>query len=327
MLAYLTRRLLYMIVTLLVVSALSYVIIQLPPGDVLSTRIAELQASGLQVSQEQARALREQYGLNDPLPVQYVKWMGRLFQGDLGYSFTYRISINRIIAERLPYSIVLAILSALLVYAVSIPIGILSAVRQHRPSDYTFTFLSFVGLSVPAFLLALVLMYFVHKFFGLSIGGLFSQQYARAPWSLAKLADLVGHLWAPLIVVSAGGIAATVRVLRATMLDELGKEYVQVERAKGMPETRMILKHPTRVALNPVFSTVGYILPAIVSGEVITSVVMDLPTLGPVLLQAALTQDMFLVGDCMLLFSGLTMLGTLLSDILLAISDPRIRYY
>jgi peptide/nickel transport system permease protein len=324
---YIARRLIYMVVTLLVVSVLSFIIIQLPPGDVISTRIAQLQSTGMAINKQMAESMRQEYGLDRPVIVQYGKWMGKLLRGDLGYSFTYRIAVTDIIKERLPYSILLALLSTVLVYLISVPLGIISAVRQHTTADYVFTLLSFIGLSIPSFLLAMILMYFVNKLFGLSIGGLFSQEFMRQPWSLARLGDLVRHIWAPIIVLSAGGSAITVRVLRATMLDELGKEYVQVGRAKGLPEGRLIIRHPARVALNPVLSTVGYVLPAIISGEAITSVVMDLPTMGPVLLQGALTQDMFLVGDCMLIMSFLTIVGTLVSDILLAVSDPRIKYY
>jgi len=316
-----------MVVTLIVVSMISCLVIQLPPGDVVTTRVAQLQQSGVTNTRELAATLRQQYGLDKPLPVQYARWIGSLLRGDLGYSFTYRIDVIEVIKERLPYSILLAFTATIVVYLLSVPIGIISAVRQHGLSDYVFTLGSFVGISIPAFLLALILMYFLHSVFGVSIGGLFSAEFARAPWSFAKLWDLIKHMWAPIIVLSASGIAVTVRTLRATMLDELKKEYVQVGRAKGLSERAVIVKHPTRVALNPVLSTVGYVLPAIISGEVIGAVVMDLPTLGPILLQGALTQDMFLVGDIVIILSILTIVGTLISDILLAVSDPRIRYY
>ena len=324
--AYLVRRLIYMVITIVVVSVLSYLVIVLPPGDVLASQIATLQASGMDINVDTANALRARYGLDQPAIVQYARWIGNLLRGDMGYSFTYRIEVVQIIRERLPYSILVALVSTAFVYLVSVPVGMLSAARQHTITDYTFTLFSFLGISIPAFLLALILMYFFNRTFGLSIGGLFSQEFTRAPWSLARVWDMVKHLWAPLLVLSAGGIAVTVRVLRASMLDEIRKEYVQVGRAKGLPEARLLVTHPGRVALNPLLSTVGYVLPAIISGEAITSVVMDLPTLGPVLLQAALTQDMYLVGDCVLLLSILTVVGTLLSDLLLAISDPRIRY-
>jgi peptide/nickel transport system permease protein len=327
MAAYLIRRVIFMVIGLCIVSVLSFVVIQLPPGDVLTAQIQSLMQSGVTDTRNLAESLRRQYGLDQPLAVQYLKWMGNLLRGDFGYSFTFRINVIEIIRERLPYSILLSLSATFLVYLISIPIGIISSVKHHSAVDYTFTFLSFIGISVPAFLLALVLMYFMNKTFGISIGGLFSAEFARAPWSLAKVWDLIKHMWAPMIVMGAGGTAVTVRILRATMLDELGKEYVQVGRSKGLSETQLILRHPTRVALNPILSTVGYILPGIISGEAIGAVVLDLPTMGPVVLQAALTQDMYLLGVCVLLLASLAMIGTLLSDILLAVFDPRIRYH
>jgi len=326
MATYIIRRILFAILTLIIISIISFVIIQLPPGDTTSIRLQVLQTSGIQVNQEQIDQIRADFGLNKPLYQQYFFWVGNMFRGDFGESFGYNAQVNQILKERIPYSLLLAFLSIIIVYIISIIGGIISALRQHSAFDYSMSVVSFLGLSIPEFLFALVLMYAFFKLFGISMGGFYSQGMRDAAWSLAKLWDLIKHIWAPVIVLSAVSTAFTIRVLRASMLDELRKPYVQVARSKGIPEAKIIFKYPLRVALNPVISTIGYILPTIISSEMIVAYVMDLPTLGPALLNAALTQDMYLVGAIVMILSAITVFGTLVSDLLLVFTDPRIKY-
>ena len=325
--AYILRRLLYMIPTLIIISMISFVIIQLPPGDYLTSLIAQLASSGESMEQAQVAALRERYGLEQPIWVQYWKWISNIvFRGDFGMSFEWNRPVSDMIWERLGLTFLISFVTLLFVWAVALPIGIYSAVRQYSLGDYVFTFLGFVGLAVPNFLLALLLMYFSFAVFGQSVGGLFSPQYVDAPWSGEKIFDLIGHLWIPVIVIGTSSMAALIRVMRANLLDELYKPYVVTGRAKGLPEWRLIIDYPVRVALNPFISTIGWILPSLVSGAVIVSVVLSLPTTGPMLLQSLLSQDMYLAGSIILLLSVLTVIGTLISDILLAWLDPRVRY-
>ena len=323
---YILRRIIFAIITLFLISIISFVIIQLPPGDTTSIRLQALQTAGVQVSQEQIDQLRIEFGLNKPLYQQYFIWMGNIFQGDFGESFYYSADVSEVLKERIPYSLMLSFFSIVFIYVISVIGGIISALKQHSPLDYSIGLVSFLGLSIPEFLFALVLMYVFFRFFGVSMGGFYSIEFKNAAWSFAKFADLIKHIWAPVIVLGAASTAFTIRVLRASMLDELRKPYVQVARSKGIPEARLILKYPTRVALNPVISTVGYIIPTVLSGEMIIAYVLNLPTLGPALLNAALTQDMYLVGAIVMILSAFTVFGTLASDLLLMFTDPRIKY-
>lgn len=326
MLNYIIRRVLIMIPTLVVISIVVFVIIQLPPGDIITSRLQELQAEGQEVSQEQIIALRERYHLNDPPLVQYFKWIGGILQGDMGFSVMYGQSVNSLIWERLGFTLLITSTATLLTWLVAFPVGVYSALRQYSPLDYVATLVAFVGMATPNFLLALVLMYFGYEWFGIAVGGLFSPEYAGAEWSMAKLWDFLGHLWIPALVIGVGGMAGLMRIMRANLLDELGKPYVTTALAKGLSPTRLVIKYPVRIAINPFISTVGWYLPHLISGSAITSVVLSLPTTGPLLLDSLMNQDMYLAGSFLLMLSALTVLGTLLSDILLAITDPRIRY-
>ena len=325
MLEFLTRRILLLVPTVVVISMIAFVVIQLPPGDFLTSYVTTLQAAGESIDAAQIEALREQYGLGEPIHVQYLKWVTGMFQGNFGQSLQWKAPVKDLIWERLILTVVLSLSSLLFIWAVAFPVGIYSAIKQYSPGDYFFTFLSFVGLGVPNFLLALVIMWVAYSRFGITVGGLFSPEYSSAPWSAGKVADLIGHLWIPMIVLGMGGTAGLIRVMRANLLDELHKPYVVTARAKGMPEEKLLLKYPVRLALNPFVSTIGWTLPGLVSGSVIVSVVLNLPTTGPLLLSALQSQDMYLAGSFILLLSILTVIGTLISDLLLAWLDPRIR--
>jgi peptide/nickel transport system permease protein len=325
MLAFILRRLLIAVLTLVGISILSFIIIQLPPGDFLTTQLALLTSQGDYVSQQQVQALRAQYGLDKPVHLQYLVWMGNVVRGDFGISFEYKRPVWLLIREKLFLTAIVALSAILTTWLLAIPIGIYSAVHQRSIWDYLFTFIGFIGLAVPDFMLALVLLYFSYAHLGLSIGGLFSPPYLDAPWSLPRVADMLKHLWIPALVLGASGTAAFIRIIRANLIDELGKPYVVAARAKGLPKWKVVLKYPVRVALNPFLSTVGYVLPFLVSGSVIVSVVLDLPTVGKELLQALKSQDMYLAGTIILMLGLMTVIGTLLSDILLVLLDPRIR--
>ena len=326
MTGYLLRRLLYMVFVLWAVSVVAFILIQLPPGDYVSYHVEALQARGTEVDEAMIAALKKLYGLDRPYTGQYFLWMRKMFQGNFGVSFLYDEPVAELLAERLPMTILLSILSLLFVYIVSIPIGIYSAVHQYTAGDYFFTFIGFIGLAMPNFLLALALMVLFNGLFGLKIGGLFSAAYIAAPWSLAKFWDLLKHLPVPIIVIGTAGTAGLIRVLRGTLLDELQKQYVITARSKGVSERRLLFRYPFRVVLNPMVSTVGWLLPAIVSGETIVAIVIGLPTIGPLVFFALLAQDMYLAGSTIMLLSFLTVTGTLISDILLAVVDPRIRF-
>ena len=326
MAGYILRRMLLMIPTLLVISVLVFVIIQLPPGDIITSRLSELQQQGQDVSEEAVAALRERYHLNDPLPVQYWRWITGFVRGDMGYSVMYGQSVGTLIWERLGYTLVLTFSATLFTWLVAFPVGVLSALRQYSVFDYAATVLAFLGLATPNFLLALVLMYIGYDWFGIAIGGLFSPEYASAPWSGAKFVDLLSHLWIPAVVLGTAGMAGLMRVMRANLLDELGKPYVTTALAKGLSPGRLVVKYPMRIAVNPFISTVGWMLPHLLSGAAITSVVLSLPTTGPLLLESLKNQDMYLAGSFLMMLSTLTVIGTLISDILLAAVDPRIRY-
>jgi peptide/nickel transport system permease protein len=325
MLRYLFKRVGYGLITIWAVSVLSFFIIQLPPGDYVTSYIASLEAQGGQVEAEEAANLRALYGLGEPFYVQYGKWMGQILQGNMGVSFQYRVPVTQVIGERMLLTVLLALGSVVFVWVTAIPIGIFSAVRQYSIQDYLATTIGFIGLAVPDFLLALVMMYFAWDLWGFSIGGLFSPEYVTAPWSWGRVTDLLQHMIIPVIVLGTSGTAALIRITRANLLDELRKPYVVTARAKGMSEWQLIFKYPVRLAFNPIISITAYILPFLVSGSVIVSVVLNLPTVGPVLLRSLLSQDMFLAGSIILMIGVMTVIGTLISDILLALVDPRVR--
>jgi len=310
----------------MVVSVVSFVIIQLPPGDYVTTYAAQLQASGRAVDEAMIASLTKQYGLDLPMYQQYFKWMWKMLHGDFGMSFTYKKPVSKLLAERLPLTLLLSLFTAIFVYVVAIPIGIYSATRQYSIGDYTFTVVGFIGLATPNFLLALILMIMFYKYFGLSIGGLFSAQYLGAPWSTAKFVDMLGHLPVPIIVIGTAGTAGLIRVMRSCLLDELRKQYVITARAKGVRERTLLFKYPVRVAINPVISTIGWMLPSIFSGEVIVAIVLGLPTTGPLIFTSLVRQDMYLAGSTIMIICFLTVIGTFLSDLLLVWIDPRIRY-
>jgi peptide/nickel transport system permease protein len=325
--AFIVRRVLMLIPFLFLVSALSFVVIQLPPGSFVDTYKRNLEAQGGVVNQAQLQALEVRYGLDKPLVVQYGIWISNmLFRGDFGNSFTYQRPVIDILKERLPRTVSISLVSIVLTWIIAIPLGIIAALKKNSVWDYLLTFLSFIGLSLPAFLLAILLMYVVFANTGWLVTGLYSPQFQDAPWSLAKFVDLLKNVWLPLVVLAVTGAAGTIRVLRATLLDELQKPYVITARAKGLPEWRVILKYPVRLAINPMISTIGWLLPAVVGGELVVSKVLNLPTVGPIILAATLAQDMYLAGAFVLLLSMLTLIGTLISDVLLAWLDPRIRY-
>jgi len=325
MLSYVLRRVLLAMVTIWVVSVISFAIILLPPGDFIDAWANRQRMAGMEVAEQAKEAYRKMYGLDKPAYVQYVKWMGLVLRGEYGFSLYFGQPVQTVIGDRLGLTIVVSLGAEILVWLLALPIGIYSAVKQYSIGDYIFTILGFIGVGVPSFLLALIFMYLGFVWFGMNVGGLFSPDYMVAPWSWAKVVDLLKHLPLPALVLGLAGTAQMIRVMRANLLDELRKPYVITARAKGLSELRLILKYPVRVALNPFVSTVGYLLPYIVSGSIIVSVVMSLPTVGPVLLTALLAQDMYLGGTIILMLSVLTVLGTLLSDLLLMWVDPRIR--
>ena len=325
MLAYTARRCGYMVLMMALVSVASFVIIKLPPGDYLTSYIQRLEMQGRQVDRAEIEALRRQYGLDLPPVQQYFKWIGGVMRGDFGHSLQWGRPVSDLIGERLLLTVVLNLSALLFTYTAAIAIGIYSATRQYSAADYLFTFAGFIGMCVPQFLLALILMVLLHGLFGVSVGGLFSPQYAMAPWSWGKVGDLLLHLPIPIAVIGMAGTAGIIRVMRGSLLDELRKQYVVTARTKGLSERRLLFRYPVRVAVNPVISTIGWVLPGIVSGGAITAIVLNLPTLGPLLFSSLLSQDMYPAGAILLLLSLLTVLGTFVSDLLLVWLDPRIR--
>ncbi|MET4699833.1 peptide/nickel transport system permease protein [Constrictibacter sp. MBR-5] len=325
MVTYIARRLLIMIPTLIAISIIVFIIIQLPPGDYLSTQIAEMQARGEAVDQGKIEFLRAQYGLDRPMHEQYLVWVWGLLHGDLGYSFEYNLPVADVVGERLFLTFVVSFSTILFTWAVSFPIGVYSATHQYSWTDHGLTFLGFLGLATPNFLLALVLLYLGNVWFGASIGGLMDEQYIGQPMSMAKFGSILGHLWIPVIVIGTSGTAAMIRRLRANLLDELHKQYVATAKAKGLPPFRALVKYPLRMALNPFIADIGNLLPQVISGAAIVSVVLSLPTTGPMLLSALRSQDMYLAGSFLMFLAMLTVVGVLLSDLALAMLDPRIR--
>lgn len=323
---FIARKLFTALVTIWIVSMLSFVIIQLPPGDYVTSYIAQLMASGTTVTANEAAILRAQYGLDDPIWVQYFKWITRVLRGDFGVSMEWKRPVADLLGDRMMLTIIVSLSAIVFAWVVALPVGIYSAVRQYSWGDNIFTFLGFLGLAIPDFLLALVFLYFGYELFDANLGGLFSPEFQRAPWSLAKGWDLVTHLWLPAIILGTSGMAAQMRVMRANLLDELRKPYVVTAQAKGLKRSHLIIKYPVRAALNPLVSTIGYLLPTVVSGSIIVSLVLALPTVGPLLLGALLSQDMYLAGAIILLLGVLTVVGTFLSDLLLMWVEPRLRY-
>ena len=326
MLKFIAGRLLWMVPSLIVISFLSFLLIHLPPGDFVTNYIATLAASNEVVDQNTAADLRARFGLDQPMIVQYWRWIsGIVLHGDFGFSFEWQQPVSDLIWERMGLTLLLTFSTLLMTWAIALPIGVYSAVKKYSIGDYIATFFSFLGLAIPSFLLGLVLMYVAAMKFGEDVGGLFSEEYLNAPWSLGKWLDLFSHLWIPVIILAISGTASLIRVMRANMLDELPKPYVTTARAKGLSEFRLLMKYPVRIALNPFISTLGWLLPNLVSGSVIVAIVLNLPTAGPLLLQSLMSQDMYLAGAFILLICALTLVGTLISDVLLALVDPRIR--
>ncbi|MDH3242229.1 MAG: ABC transporter permease [Alphaproteobacteria bacterium] len=319
------RRLAVMVPTLFVISVLIFIIIQLPPGDYLSTLVSELEAQGENVDQEKLDFLRQQYGLDQPLLQQYALWLKGMLQGDFGYSFEHNRPVVQVVGDQVLLSVIIAFATILFTWVVAFPIGVYSATHQYSTGDHVLTFVGFLGLATPNFLLALILMYLANVYFGTSIGGLMDPKYLDQPWSWGKLVSILEHLWVPVIVIGTSGTATLIRRLRANLLDELQKAYVVTARAKGLSETRLLLKYPMRVALNPFIADIGNLLPALLSSAAIVSVVLSLPTTGPLLLKALQSQDMYLAGFLLMCLSLLTVIGMFLSDLALAALDPRIR--
>jgi peptide/nickel transport system permease protein len=322
---YIIQRLLLLPLLMVIFSVMIFAIVQAPPGDFLTSYAATLATSGSSVSLEQLEALRTQYGLDQPVYVQYYRWMISLLQGDLGLSLEYQRPNIELIGEQLWLTLALAVFSFILTWAIAIPAGIYSATHQRSLPDYILTILNYVGVATPNFMLALVLMWVAFSYFGLSVTGLFSPDMAGQPWSWLKFVDMVQHLWLPALVLAIAGTARLTRVMRANLLDELNKPYVTTARAKGLSEWRVVMRYPVRLAFNPLVSTIGWYLPQLFSGSLIVATVMNLPNIGPLLLRALVNQDMYLAGAILLIYCFLTIIGTLLSDILLAILDPRIR--
>jgi peptide/nickel transport system permease protein len=325
MILYIVQRLALLPLLMLIYSFVIFAIIQAPPGDFLSAYVATLASSGSSISADQIAALRHQYGLDQPFVVQYFLWMQNLFHGDFGLSLEYQRPNADLIGEQIGLTIALALFSFVLTWAISVPAGIYSATHPRSLGDHVLTVINYVGVATPNFMLALILMWAAFAYFDISVTGLYSPEFVDAPWSLARVWDLLGHIWLPALVLGIAGTARLSRIMRANLLDELNKPYVVTARAKGMKEWRLVLRYPVRLAFNPLVSTIGWYLPALFSGSLIVATVMNLPNIGPLLLRALINQDMYLAGGILLIYSFLTIVGTLLSDVLLALIDPRIR--
>jgi peptide/nickel transport system permease protein len=325
MIRYIAQRLLLLPFLMLIYSFVIFVIIQAPPGDFLTAYVATLSASGTSINAEMLQALRHDYGLDQPFFIQYLHWLQNLLHGNMGLSLEYQRPNLDLISEQLVLTIALALMSFVLTWAIAVPAGIYSATHQRSIFDHIFTVINYIGVATPNFMLALILMWVAFSYFGISVTGLFSPEYVDAPWSLGRAGDLLAHMWLPAIVLGIAGTARLTRIMRANLLDELNKPYVVTARAKGMREWRLVLRYPVRLALNPLISTIGWYLPALFSGSLIVATVMNLPNIGPLLLRALINQDMYLAGGILLIYSFLTIVGTLLSDVLLALIDPRIR--
>jgi len=320
-----TRRTAAFLVTLFLISIVAFTIIQLPPGDFVDAYAGKKTQGGVIITQDQLDGMRVRLGLNKPLYQQYLKWIGGVIRGDLGFSWEYHRPVKDVLGERLPLTLALVFATLVFTYMVAIPIGIYSAVRQYSIGDNIATLLGYVGLATPGFLFALILMYLGQKWFGMSVGGLFSLEFQDAAWSWAKFADMLSHLWVPVIVLGMAGIAFQLRTIRATLLDELNKMYVTAARAGGVPEFNLLIKYPVRMALNPIVATLGWELSKVISGAPIIGIVLSLPTIGPLYVNALLNQDMYLAGALILIYCILVVVGTFISDVLLMILDPRLR--
>jgi len=322
---YIIRRFFFMIVLMVAMSIFSFIVIQLPPGDYLTSYIVQLESTGARVTDAQVEALKRQYGLDLPFHQRYLKWTGGMLRGDFGLSYQWNRPIADLIKERLPLSVAISLVTVMFTYTIAIPIGVYAATHPNTAGDYILTVLGFAGMAMPNFLLALIAMFLLYKYFGFAVTGLFSPEFQDAPWSFARFVDLLKNMWMPVVVVGVAGIARVIRVMRACLLDELQKPYVETARTKGLSERRLLWKYPVRVALNPIISTIGWLLPWVISGETITAIVLNLPTVGPLLLQALVNQDTYLAGTLTMLLTFMTLVGMFLSDILLVWADPRIR--
>lgn len=326
MLNYFFRRLGYMSVTLLIVTILGYVIIELPPGSYVETEILRLQRAGGTMNEQQVQALYRRYGLDQPAYVRFWKWVSGFVRGDFGQAFAYNLPVSQLIGARLGFTILISILTLIFSWVVAIFVGVYSATHRYTAPDYIITVLQFIGLAVPNFMLALILMMFAQQVLNMEVGGLFSRAYENAPWSLAKVGDLLGHVWIPIVVIGASGTAWLSRVMRANLLDVLNMQYVQTARAKGLQESVVTWKHAVRNAIHPLIMVLGGSLPGIISGETIVAIVLNLPTTGPLYFNALLRQDMYLAGTFLMFLAIMLLIGNLLADMLLAWVDPRIRY-
>ena len=326
MVGYAIRRFFYMIVLMVVISVVSFTIIQLPPSDYVDIKVAQLMAQGQVVAQAEIESLKRLYGLDQPPVQQYLGWVWRMLHGDLGRSFKFGQPVADLIMERLPLTLAINLLATVLVYAIAVPIGIYSATHQYSIGDYAFTVVGFMGIATPGFLLALALMLLLHNLLGFGAGGLFSPQYQLADWSVAKVLDMMKHLVVAIVVEALAGTAGLIRVMRGCLLDELKKPYVVTARSKGLDERKVLFKYPIRIAINPIVSTIGWMLPGIVSGGAIVEIVLSLPTIGPLILSGLTSLDMYLAGSAVMVLAFLTIIGSFVSDMLLVVVDPRIRY-
>jgi len=323
---YLLKRFAYMLILLFAVSVFSFILIDLPPGDYLTSYVASLREQrGSEIDRSEIEALRQQYGLDQNLAVRYWKWITNAMQGDWGRSFAWRIPVSTLVAERLPVTVLSAVLTLLFTYIVAVPIGIYSAARQYSIPDYIFTIFGFVGLAMPTFFVALLLMYYINRWTGFSVGGLYSPEFLNQPMTTAKFWDMIKHISILVVAVGLAGMASVIRIMRSGVLDEMKKQYVVAARSKGLGETRLLMKYPVRLALNPIVSSIGWVLPTIVSGATVTAIVMNIPTLGSLLYEALLAQDSYVAMACIMMLSCLTVIGMFISDMLLAVVDPRIR--
>ena len=325
MLRYILARIAYMIPTLIIISILVFTIIELPPGDYFESYIAELKAQGEGVNLDQIAALRAQYGFDQPLVLRYFYWVLGMLRGDFGYSFEYQLPVSEVVGDRLWLTVLVSFVTIVFTWLIAFPIGIYSATHQYSWSDYGITFMGLLGIAIPNFILALILMYFANIWFGTAIGNLMDRQYLSEPMSFDKFKSILAHLWIPVIIVGTAGTAGMIRRLRANLLDELRKQYVTTARAKGVPPLRALVKYPLRMSLNFFISDIGSILPAIISGAEITAIVLSLETTGPMLIKALQSQDMYLAGSFLMFLAFLTVIGVLISDLALALLDPRIR--
>jgi peptide/nickel transport system permease protein len=325
MLRYILQRILLIPILMVIFSVMVFALVQAPPGDFLTSYIATLSSSGSSLEKEEIEMLKQQYGLDQPVHIQYLRWAENLLQGNLGLSLEYQRPNAELISERLGLTLILALFAFIFTWVVAIPIGIYSATHRNSLLDYLFTIINYVGVATPNFMLALILMWWAYSYFEISVTGLFSREFEQAPWSLAKMLDLLKHIWLPMIIIGMAGTARLTRVMRANLLDELNKPYMVSGRARGLSEWQLVMKYPVRMAINPLASTIGWYLPELFSGSLIVATVMNLQNIGPLLLRSLINQDMYLAGSILMIYCFLAIIGTLISDILLAWVDPRIR--